>query len=65
MRGTLPFDVHFTNSRYAESSGLNKLWEAHGKSVLERLVVTEPGKLATIACGLLPRDVFIDIGAWQ
>jgi hypothetical protein len=29
--------------------------------VLERLAVTEPGKLAQIACGLLPRDVFISV----
>jgi hypothetical protein len=44
---------------------LNKLRKAHGKSVLERLVVIEPGRLATIACRLLPRDVFINVGAWQ
>jgi hypothetical protein len=28
-------------------------------SVLQRLAVTDPGKLAQIAYGLLPRDVFI------
>ena len=40
---------------------LADVWEAHGKSVLERLAVTEPGKLAQIAYGLLPRDVFISV----
>ena len=40
---------------------LAKVWEAHGKSVLERLAITEPGKLAQIAYGLLPRDVFISV----
>jgi hypothetical protein len=30
-------------------------------SVLQRLAVTEPGKLAQIAYGLLPRDVFISV----
>jgi len=29
--------------------------------VLERLARDEPGKLATIAYGLLPRDVFISV----
>jgi hypothetical protein len=37
------------------------VWETHGASVLERLAVTEPGKLAQIAYGLLPRDVFISV----
>ena len=37
------------------------VWEKHGESVLERLAVTEPAKLATIAYGLLPRDVFISV----
>jgi Family of unknown function (DUF5681) len=40
---------------------LASVWEKHGESVLERLAVTEPGKLATIAYGLLPRDVFISV----
>ena len=35
--------------------------ETHGASVLERLAMTEPGKLAQIAHGLLPRDVFISV----
>jgi hypothetical protein len=29
--------------------------------VLERLAVTEPGKLASIAYGLLPRDIFVSV----
>lgn len=40
---------------------LASVWEAHGESVLERLALTEPGKLAQIAYGLLPRDVFISV----
>jgi Family of unknown function (DUF5681) len=40
---------------------LADVWEASGKSVLERLAITEPGKLAQIAYGLLPRDVFITV----
>jgi hypothetical protein len=35
--------------------------ETHGESVLERLALSDPGKLATIAYGLLPRDVFISV----
>ena len=37
------------------------VWEAHGASVLERLAVTDSGKLAKIAYGLLPRDVLISV----
>ena len=37
------------------------VWEEHGVSVLQRLAVTDPGKLAQIAYGLLPRDVFISV----
>ena len=40
---------------------LATVWETHGQSVLERLALTEPGKLAQIAYGLLPRDVFISV----
>ena len=36
------------------------VWETHGASVLE-LAITDPGKLAQIAYGLLPRDVFISV----
>jgi integrase len=35
--------------------------EVHGESVLARLATEEPGKLAQIAYGLLPRDVFISV----
>jgi hypothetical protein len=40
---------------------LATVWEAHGETVLERLALTDPGKLAQIAYGLLPRDVFISV----
>ena len=40
---------------------LAKVWETHGEPVLKRLAISEPGKLATIAYGLLPRDVFISV----
>jgi hypothetical protein len=40
---------------------LATVWEAHGESVLARLATEEPGKLAQIAYGLLPRDVFISV----
>ena len=40
---------------------LATVWETHGVSVLERLAITDPGKLAQIAYGLLPRDVFISV----
>jgi hypothetical protein len=36
------------------------VWEEHGAGV-QRLAVTDPGKLAQIAYGLLPRDVFISV----
>jgi hypothetical protein len=42
-------------------SDLSEVWEKHGKTVLEVLAVTEPGKLAQIAYGLPPRDVFISV----
>ncbi|WP_157087969.1 hypothetical protein [Bradyrhizobium jicamae] len=37
------------------------VWEQQGESVLRRLAIEDPGKLATIAYGLLPRDVFISV----
>jgi hypothetical protein len=40
---------------------LATVWETHGESVLRRLAIEEPGKLATIAYGLLPRDVFVTV----
>jgi hypothetical protein len=39
---------------------LASVWETHGESVVS-LAITEPGKLAQIAYGLLPRDVFISV----
>ena len=40
---------------------LATVWEAHGRGVLERLVTEDPAKFATIAFGLLPRDVFVSV----
>src|SRR4051794_40147621 len=40
---------------------LASVWETHGESVLSRLALTDPGKLAQIAYGLLPKDVFISV----
>lgn len=40
---------------------LAEVWEEHGKVVLTKLAVSDPGKLATIAYGLLPRDVFVQV----
>ena len=37
------------------------VWETEGESVLRRLAIEDPGKLAQIAYGLLPRDVFISV----
>ena len=42
---------------------LAEVWEAHGESVLQRLAISDPGKLATIAYGLLPRDLMISVEA--
>jgi hypothetical protein len=40
---------------------LSKVWNEHGASVLQHLAVNDPGKLATIAYGLLPKDIFIKV----
>jgi hypothetical protein len=40
---------------------LAEVWEAAGKQVLARLANDDPAKLATIAFGLLPRDVFVQV----
>lgn len=37
------------------------VWEAQGESVLRRLAIEDPGKLAQSAYGLLARDVFISV----
>jgi len=42
-------------------SDLAEVWQEHGKDVLKKLAVTDPGKLVTVAYGLLPRDVFISV----
>src|SRR5262245_40163849 len=42
-------------------SDLAEVWDAHGKRVLESLAISDPGKLATIAYGLLPKDVFVRV----
>jgi hypothetical protein len=40
---------------------LAEVWQVHGKSVLERLAKEDPGKFATIAYGLLPRDIMLTV----
>jgi hypothetical protein len=40
---------------------LADVWEVNGKAVLESLVTEDPGKLAQIAYGLLPRDIFVRV----
>ena len=37
------------------------IWEEQGESALRLLAINDPGKLAQIAYGLLPRDVFISV----
>ncbi len=44
---------------------LAEVWEVHGKEVLVKLAVSDPAKLATIAYGLLPRDVFVSVQQQQ
>jgi hypothetical protein len=36
-------------------------WSTHGAAVLQHLATNDPGKFATIAFGLLPRDVFVQV----
>jgi hypothetical protein len=40
---------------------LAEVWAEHGKDVLLKLAVSDPGKLAQIAYGLLPRDIFLHV----
>jgi hypothetical protein len=40
---------------------LESVWEQHGKAVLQRLAVDDPGKLATIAFGILPKEALISV----
>jgi hypothetical protein len=42
-------------------SDLAVVWDKHGAAVLESLAVTDPGKLAQIAYGLLARDIFVSV----
>jgi len=44
-----------TTCRGSSANIRTAVWEEHGISVLQRLAVTDPGKLAQIAYGLLPR----------
>jgi len=37
------------------------VWEACGKEVLKRLAIEEPAKLTTIAYGLVPKDIFLNV----
>jgi hypothetical protein len=36
-------------------------WSTYGAAVLRHLATEDPGKFATIAFGLLPRDVFVSV----
>lgn len=38
-----------------------EIWEACGIEVLKRLAIEEPAKLATIAYGLVPKDIFLNV----
>lgn len=40
---------------------LGEVWAEQGKTILERLALSDPGKLATIAFGLLPREAFLSV----
>jgi hypothetical protein len=42
-------------------SDLADVWEERGKDVLMQLALDDPGKLAQIAYGLLPRDIFLHV----
>ena len=49
--------------RIAESliADLAATWQEHGAAVLKHLATEDPAKFATIAFGLLPRDVFVQV----
>lgn len=42
-------------------SDLAESWKTHGKAVLDKLAKDDPGKYASIAYGLLPRDVMLTV----
>ncbi len=41
---------------------LHAAWQKHGEKALETLAENDPGKLATIVAGLVPKDVHINVG---
>ena len=67
LKGTPPLDPAgrplAARQRISEKllSDLAGVWEEHCRSVLERLVISDPGKLTQIAYGLLPSNVFISV----
>lgn len=40
---------------------LADVWKRRGAEMMERLANDEPGKLTTIAFGLLPKDIFVQV----
>jgi hypothetical protein len=42
-------------------SDIAEVWQACGIDVLKRLAVEEPAKLAQIAYGLVPKDIFLNV----
>ena len=40
---------------------LQEVWAEKGKAILYRLAIDDPSRLATIAYGLLPRDIFVRV----
>ena len=40
---------------------LESAWAKHGETVLDKLAISDPGKFATIAYGVLPKDVFLSV----
>ncbi len=37
-------------------------WQEHGETALKTLAENDPGKLATIVAGLVPKDVYVNVG---
>ena len=60
---TKPWQTSILAEKIAERllQDLSKVWNEHGEEVLRRLAKDDPSKLATIAYGLLPRDIFIKV----
>ena len=40
---------------------LQEVWAEKGKAILYRMAIDDPSRLATIAYGLLPRDIFVRV----